>query len=500
MGLFQEQTVGSRIRSQTSPRITASVKTEKFTSTVQETDTAWQAGRVHAPTWNLIKPTGSGTYINPNLYTIGIEHEGDDQSDWTVEMYNTSSDLLADICKRWNIPVDRSHIIGHREIYSLKTCPGAKVELNKLVDMARQKSGYVDPSSIVTESGTVTTTAILNLRRGSPSRCAPLARTVGANTQLSYIAYTEKGETVNKISRWYQTQDGFWFWGGGVNSDNLQQWMVDLKLGEIWTIATGRGVGVAVVDTGIEMLNGDLSYDGGKFFLYDSKASLQDANGHGTHCAGLIGARNKRNNKIGAAPECNLYVCKISEGDSIKQAEAIRYANAINWCASIPEIKIISISWTTALDDKVIMKQIQDAINNAVVTNNKIIVCARGNVDYDGDSSEYYPACFDNTIRIGLIPDGQNYFNYTTKVSYVTDGIDIKSYQPGKNDLLKKSGTSMANAIAAGIIALIAQKLGPNCSLQAVVAALDKVTTIENYNNRIFRTLKGDLLYEYFNS
>ena len=183
---------------------------------VQETDTAWQAGRVNAPTWSLIKPAGSGTYINPNLYTIGIEHEGDDQSDWTDAMYATSSDLLADICKRWNIPVDRSHIIGHREIYSLKTCPGAKVDLDKLVGLAREKSGYIAPTDTVTESGTVTTNTTLNLRRGSPSTSAPLAKTVANNTQLQYIAYTKNGETVKNNSVWYQTQDGLWFWGGGV--------------------------------------------------------------------------------------------------------------------------------------------------------------------------------------------------------------------------------------------------------------------------------------------
>ena len=131
-------------------------------------------------------------------------------------MYATSSDLLADICKRWNIPVDRSHIIGHREIYSLKTCPGAKVDLDKLVGLAREKSGYIAPTDTVTESGTVTTNTTLNLRRGSPSTSAPLAKTVANNTQLQYIAYTKNGETVKNNSVWYQTQDGLWFWGGGV--------------------------------------------------------------------------------------------------------------------------------------------------------------------------------------------------------------------------------------------------------------------------------------------
>ncbi len=93
---------------------------------VQETDTAWHAGRVNAPVWNLIKPAGNGQFINPNYYTIGIEHEGNENTNWTDDMYNTTSGLISEISKRWNIPLNRQHIIGHHEIYSLKTCPGFK--------------------------------------------------------------------------------------------------------------------------------------------------------------------------------------------------------------------------------------------------------------------------------------------------------------------------------------------------------------------------------------
>jgi N-acetylmuramoyl-L-alanine amidase len=103
---------------------------------VDEKNTAWHAGRVNAPSWTLIKHQSDGIYINPNYYTIGIEHEGTENSDWTDEMYSTSSELIKRICKDWKIPIDREHIIGHHEIYSLKTCPGHKVDLNKLISMA----------------------------------------------------------------------------------------------------------------------------------------------------------------------------------------------------------------------------------------------------------------------------------------------------------------------------------------------------------------------------
>ena len=183
---------------------------------VEESDTAWHAGRVDAPHWTLIKPAGEGRYVNPNYYTIGIEHEGKADSDWTDAMYEASSQLVADISRRWSIPVDRLHVIGHREIFSLKTCPGSKVDLDKIVKMANLKAGTSVPSQFFSARGSVVTTVDLNKRRNSPSTAAPLAGTVPKGTELTYSGYTEDGQKVKGVSRWYRSEDGLWFWGGGV--------------------------------------------------------------------------------------------------------------------------------------------------------------------------------------------------------------------------------------------------------------------------------------------
>ena len=100
---------------------------------VSEDDTAWHAGRVDAPVWILIKPN-----INPNLYTIGIEHEGKPDDVWTDAMKQASAALIREICQRWQIPVDRKHIVGHFEIFSKKpNCPATnKKILDELVELA----------------------------------------------------------------------------------------------------------------------------------------------------------------------------------------------------------------------------------------------------------------------------------------------------------------------------------------------------------------------------
>jgi len=88
---------------------------------VDETDTARHVGRVREPTASFLSDD------DPNLYTIGIEFE--DQGDpkgaiRTDRQYAVGAALIRTIADRWAIPLGRSHVVGHREIFAAKTCPG----------------------------------------------------------------------------------------------------------------------------------------------------------------------------------------------------------------------------------------------------------------------------------------------------------------------------------------------------------------------------------------
>lgn len=113
---------------------------------VQEQDSAWHAGRVDAPVWKFIRPN-----VNPNLYTVGIEHEGKPDDVWTVEMKQASANLIKEICERWQIPIDRDHVIGHFEIYSKKpNCPATnKRILDELVALAGKQVPSATPNPTV---------------------------------------------------------------------------------------------------------------------------------------------------------------------------------------------------------------------------------------------------------------------------------------------------------------------------------------------------------------
>jgi len=103
---------------------------------VREEDTAWHASN-----------------LTVNRESIGIEHEGgwllDDRISRSVptnETHKTSAKLVAEICQRYNIPIDREHITAHRE-YRNTQCPGSLAIL-EIIEMAKNFS--VPPSLEIT--------------------------------------------------------------------------------------------------------------------------------------------------------------------------------------------------------------------------------------------------------------------------------------------------------------------------------------------------------------
>ncbi len=108
---------------------------------VDEKDNAWHAGFTLNPTSKLVQQR-LGKYPSPNAYTIGIENAGNYPGDITPDdftdiQYESNGWLVAQCAKRWNIPLDRDHIIGHKEVRIDKTCPGARVSIDRIIAIAK---------------------------------------------------------------------------------------------------------------------------------------------------------------------------------------------------------------------------------------------------------------------------------------------------------------------------------------------------------------------------
>lgn len=100
---------------------------------VEEEDAAWHAGEVVRPTAELVRARPG---VNPNLYSIGIENEGTGREPPTEEQLRANVWLVQDIAARHpGVKIDRTHVIGHREIKRTKTCPGM-IDVDEIVRRA----------------------------------------------------------------------------------------------------------------------------------------------------------------------------------------------------------------------------------------------------------------------------------------------------------------------------------------------------------------------------
>lgn len=219
---------------------------------------------------------------------------------------------------------------------------------------------------------------------------------------------------------------------------------------------TGKGVKIAVIDTGCDPDHPDLKdrIIGGKNFTHDDRGredKYDDYNGHGTHVAGTIAASNNQCGLVGVAPDAQLLILKGLGKNGGGSLSGI--VKAINYAIS-QKVDIISMSLGMGTSSV----SLHDAIRRAV-GNNILVVCAAGNEgDDDSNTDEYaYPAGYPEVISVGAVDMNKitsGFSNSNKEVDVVAPGVDILStYLKGQYAAL--SGTSMATPHVSGVLALL---------------------------------------------
>jgi len=99
----------------------------KIYEIVEPKNCAWHAGIIKNPTAEIIDPK-----LNPNRHTFGIAFAGYETEPLTKEQVLNGCQLIANIARKYQIKIDKKHIIGHNEIRSDKTCPGIEVPVKIL--------------------------------------------------------------------------------------------------------------------------------------------------------------------------------------------------------------------------------------------------------------------------------------------------------------------------------------------------------------------------------
>ena len=224
----------------------------------------------------------------------------------------------------------------------------------------------------------------------------------------------------------------------------------------IWDQTKGKGVTVAILDTGCDLTHPDLKEQivGGRNFTEDDNGNpdvYKDYNGHGTHVAGTIAAIQNNDGVVGVAPEAKLLIIKVLDKNGSGQYEWI--INGLNYAIE-QKADIISMSLGGPVDVPELHEAIQKAVNN-----NILVVCAAGNEGDGNDTTDEfaYPGAYNEVIGVGAIDLERNssrFTNSNNEVDLVAPGEKILStYLNGKYASL--SGTSMATPHVSGAMALI---------------------------------------------
>ncbi|WP_327259104.1 S8 family serine peptidase [Streptomyces sp. NBC_01240] len=242
-----------------------------------------------------------------------------------------------------------------------------------------------------------------------------------------------------------------------------REWYLDrMQAAEMWKVSTGKGITVAVLDSGVipsvpELTGKVLS---GKNFVEPQRGAHKDKSGHGTAMAMLIAGNGVNGSGVkGLAP--NAHILPLTVFGSSKESgtnsvpalvAAIRYA-------ANSEAKIINMS--LGFEDFMLAggekAQIQEAVDYAV-GRGKLLLAATGNRG-DKDNGVSYPSGSLGVAGIGAVDKTSSVTKYSVsgpQVALAAPGEEIPILCGGSQaGYCNSGGTSQATAIASASAALI---------------------------------------------
>jgi subtilisin len=250
---------------------------------------------------------------------------------------------------------------------------------------------------------------------------------------------------------------------------------------EVWWRVRGTGIKVGVIDTGIDNDHPDLSVSGGASFV-PGVTQWNDDNGHGTHCAGIIGARNNAVGVVGVAPGCSLYAVKVLNSAGSGQLSWI--LAGMGWCAQ-NGMHVASMSLGSPAEENAACVLAYQRAAEQLIEAGCIVIAAAGNSGQTSLPWVGQPARCVGFMAVAALDANRNLAPFSSRgpaslrpdaaVEIAAPGVTVNSTYIG-NTYRELSGTSMACPHVSGAAALL-KELHPTWTPAQIRARLKSTAT-----------------------
>jgi thermitase len=324
-------------------------------------------------------------------------------------------------------------------------------------------------------------------------RALPEVEYAEANSEITLDHEDAGRKHVHADDEMFQRQ-----WGLFNSGQSGGQAGADISAMRAWAVTRGsEQVVVAVLDSGVDYTHPDLvnniwtrpeiikAYedddltegavdDQHGFNVVEDNGDPMDRNGHGTHCAGIIGAEGGNGIGItGVNWNVKIMPLRFMDGDgagTTKDAiEAINYV--IDRKRAGVNVRIISASWGSTARSRALEDVIRKAYDEGI-----LFVAAAGNASTDNDQTPHYPSSYNLGNVVSVAATNRNdqlasFSNYgANSVNVAAPGEEILSTWL-EHGFSEKKGTSMATPFVAGVAALILSQ-NPKMSVDDLRAKL----------------------------
>ncbi|MGA3526071.1 type VII secretion-associated serine protease mycosin [Melissospora conviva] len=245
----------------------------------------------------------------------------------------------------------------------------------------------------------------------------------------------------------------------GGTAPAQRTWALDRLAPEsVWPLTRGRGIVVAVIDSGVAaghpLLRGQV-LPGVDLGLPNHRGQCDEV-GHGTLIGGIIAGRTGTGVPYsGIAPEARILPVRIlrDTARTFDQDLPARIATAIRWAVD-KGAHVINLSLVT-VDTPALAEAVRYAVSKRVV-----LVAAAGNQSEQQPGQPAYPARYPGVIAVAGIDQQSGHVGSSVSGDYVdvaAPGLAIDGPAPGGDGYLHESegGTSYATAYVAGVAALV---------------------------------------------